>query len=156
MGCGAASRGRAIPLASRHACKSVAGVQVVAFARMVLMLVVDAANVIGSRPTGWWRDRAGAAERFAEQVRATTRQGRLETPVVLVFEGRARQGAAESDADGVQVVHAPGEGDDAIVAIADSHRGAVVVTADRELGVRLRAVGADVVGPRWLLNQLVD
>jgi hypothetical protein len=27
------------------------------------MLVIDAANVIGSRPTGWWRDRPGAAGR---------------------------------------------------------------------------------------------
>jgi len=35
------------------------------------MLVIDAANVIGSRPTGWWRDRPGAARRFTERVRAT-------------------------------------------------------------------------------------
>jgi hypothetical protein len=25
----------------------------------MLHLVVDAANVVGSRPDGWWRDRAG-------------------------------------------------------------------------------------------------
>jgi len=37
----------------------------------VRMLVIDAANVIGSRPTGWWRDRPGAARRFTERVRAT-------------------------------------------------------------------------------------
>lgn len=120
------------------------------------MLVVDAANVIGSRPTGWWRDRPGAARRFAEQVRATVRQGRLEPHVVLVFEGQGREGAAEGDADGVQVVHARGEGDDTIVSIAESQPMVVVVTADRKLVERLRAVDADVLGPRWFLDQLVD
>jgi len=120
------------------------------------MLVVDAANVIGSRPTGWWRDRPAAARRFTEQVWATVRQARFEPPVVLVFEGRAREGAAESNADGVQVVHAPGEGDDTIVSIADSHRGVVVVTADRELVERVRSIGADVRGPRWMLDRLLD
>ena len=120
------------------------------------MLIVDAANVIGSRPTGWWRDRPGAARRFAEQVRATVRQGRLEPQVVLVFEGQAREGAAQCDADGVKVVHAAGEGDDAIVSIAESHPSVVVVTADRKLVEHVRAIGADVHGPRWFLDQLVD
>jgi uncharacterized protein YaiI (UPF0178 family) len=120
------------------------------------MLVIDAANVIGSRPNGWWRDRAGAARRFAERVRATVTSGRLDPPVTLVLEGRARAGVDESDADGVEVVHARGEGDDTIVAIAEAHRGAVVVTADRRLADRVRAADAEVVGPRWLLDQLVD
>nr|MDT0666641.1 hypothetical protein [Micromonospora sp. DSM 115978] len=30
--------------------------------------MVDAANVIGSRPDGWWRDRAGAAVRLTRQI----------------------------------------------------------------------------------------
>ena len=29
--------------------------------QMAVDLVVDVANVLGSRPDGWWRDRAGAA-----------------------------------------------------------------------------------------------
>lgn len=120
------------------------------------MLLVDAANVIGSRPTGWWRDRSAAARRFTEAVRRTVGEGRLDEPVVLVLEGRSRPGAAESDVDGVRVVHAPGEGDDTIIALAKSHRGAVVVTADRELIGRVRALGADVRGPSWLLDQLAD
>jgi hypothetical protein len=118
------------------------------------MLVVDAANVVGSRPTGWWRDRPGAARRLAEQVRESVREGRLEPPVVLVFEGRARDGADEGNAEGVQVVHATGEGDDTIVSIAQAHRGVVVITADRELIGRVRAVDGDVRGPGWLLDQL--
>ena len=120
------------------------------------MLVIDAANVIGSRPTGWWRDRPGAARRFTERVRATVTAGRLDPPVTLVLEGRFRVGADEVDVDGVEVVHAPGEGDDTIAAIAETNREVVVVTADRELAERVRAANAEVVGPSWLLDQLVD
>lgn len=118
------------------------------------MLVVDAANVIGSRPTGWWRDRAGAARDFSERVRAAVADGRLDAPVIVVLEGRSRDGADEAVADGVEVAHAPGEGDDTITALAGRHPGAVVVTADRELAARARAVGAAVVGPSWLLDRL--
>jgi uncharacterized protein YaiI (UPF0178 family) len=116
----------------------------------------DGANVIGARPTGWWRDRAGAARRFADAVRESVRDGRIESPVVLVFEGQARAGVdeADGDPDGVQVVHASGEGDDTIIALARDHGGAVVVTADRALAERVRALGAEVRGPRWFLDQL--
>jgi hypothetical protein len=122
----------------------------------VRMLVIDAANVIGSRPTGWWRDRPGATRAFTERVRATVTAGRLRPPVTIVLEGRARAGADEADVDGVQVVHAPGEGDDTIAAIAEANREVVVVTADRELSERVRAANGEVVGPSWLLEQLVD
>ncbi len=120
------------------------------------MLVIDAANVIGSRPTGWWRDRPGAALRFTEQVRATVTVGALEPPVSVVLEGQFRRGAAEADIDGVVVVHAPGEGDDTIAAVAAAHDEADVVTADRGLAERVRAAGGTVVGPNWLLDRLVD
>lgn len=120
------------------------------------MLVIDAANVIGSRPTGWWRDRPGAARAFTERVRAAVAAGRLDPPVTVVLEGRARAGAAEADADGVTVVHAPGVGDDTVAAIARADREVVVVTADRELAERARTANATVVGPSWLLDRLVD
>jgi uncharacterized protein YaiI (UPF0178 family) len=120
------------------------------------MLVIDAANVIGSRPTGWWRDRPGATRAFTERVRATVTAGRLGPPVTIVLEGRARAGADESNVDGVEVAHAPGEGDDMIAAIAEANGDVVVVTADRELAGRVRAVNAEVVGPSWLLDQLAD
>ena len=120
------------------------------------MLVIDAANVIGSRPTGWWRDRPGATRVFTERVRATVTTGRLGPPVTIVLEGRAGAGADEADVDGVEVVHAPGEGDETIAAIAEANRDVVVVTADRELAERVRAASAEVVGPSWLLDQLVD
>ncbi|HEX3564328.1 MAG TPA: hypothetical protein VHU17_03075 [Acidimicrobiales bacterium] len=123
---------------------------------MKRMLVIDVANVIGSRPTGWWRDRPGATRRFTERVRATVTAGGLEPPVTLVLEGQARAGAVEADVEGVEVVHAPGEGDDTIATIAAAHPEVMVVTADRGLAERVRAVNAEVVGPNWLLDQLVD
>ena len=76
--------------------------------------------------------------------------------MTLVLEGEARAGVDEADVDGVEVVHASGEGDDTIAAIAEAHREVIVVTADRELARRVRATNAEVVGPTWLLDQLVD
>lgn len=122
------------------------------------MLLVDAANVVGSRPTGWWRDRPGAARNLHRDLLDAVRSGRLEPPVVVILEGAACGGVAEGDTDGVQVRHARGEGDDTIVAQAGQAvaRGetVTVVTADRELRARISEVPGEVVGPRWLLDRL--
>jgi 8-oxo-dGTP diphosphatase len=56
----------------------------------------------------------------------------------------------------VRVVHAPGEGDDTIAALAEANQDVVVVTADRGLAGRIRAANGEVVGPSWLLDQLVE
>lgn len=119
------------------------------------VLLIDAANVVGSRPNGWWRDRAKAASRLVEDVRAATELSRLPVPVVIVLEGAACQGESESAHGGVAIVHAPGQGDDTLAALAVAATEAVVlVSADRALGDRCRAAGADVVGPTWLLDRL--
>jgi hypothetical protein len=124
------------------------------------VLLVDAANVVGSRPTGWWRDRPGAARTFVAEIRGAVEDGRIDPPVVVVVEGAARRGAEEGTAGGVEVVHARDEGDDTLVALAAALTGAgqvvTLVSADRELGRRARHAGADVVGPRWLLDRLGD
>ncbi len=125
------------------------------------VLVVDAANVIGSRPTGWWKDRAGAARTFVADLRSAVGAGRLSGPVVVVVEGKARAGASKGTADGVTVVHAEGSGDDALVDVvreacagaAGSDGSVMLVTADRELRRRVEALGAEVVGPKWLLER---
>jgi hypothetical protein len=120
------------------------------------VLLIDAANVVGSRPTGWWRDRAGAARTFVDQVRAAAASERIAQPVIVVLEGKARQGAAPGLADGVTVEHAVGSGDDMLVDIAgrSSAQEVTLVTADRELRRRAEALGADVVGPHWLFERL--
>lgn len=119
------------------------------------LLLVDAANVIGSRPDGWWRDRAGAAGRLVAGLRAAVADGRLAPPVLVVLEGAARAGVPEADEGGVRVAHAPRSGDDALVAAAAaSDLPAVLVTADRGLRARVEAGGATSVGPGWLLDCL--
>ena len=120
------------------------------------MLLIDTANVVGSRPTGWWRDRAGAARAFVDQVRAAVATGRIAQPVTLVLEGKARAGAQRGSADGVTVLHADGSGDDTLVDVVAhaSDHAVTLVTADRELRRRAEAMGAHVVGPGWLLDLL--
>jgi 8-oxo-dGTP diphosphatase len=173
-------------------------------------IVVDVANVMGSRPDGWWRDRAGAAVRLHDQIarlaasgraillasaapagaaeglagsaegqadatdgpaeaadgQAETADGAVVPGFVLVLEGAARAaiprlpkpgpGAAGPPKPGeVRVAEARGSGDDEIVAVVRELPGRrVVVTADRELRARCAAVGAEILGPGWLLGQL--
>jgi 8-oxo-dGTP pyrophosphatase MutT (NUDIX family) len=132
------------------------------------VLVVDAANVIGSRPDGWWHDRAAAVARLRDQLADLAAAGtpsdvlggavaglRVYPQVVLVVEGAARD---VPSVDGVEVVRAPGSGDDALVDVVAAQvagrRSVSVVTADRELRGRVGALGARVLGPRTLLNVL--
>ena len=126
------------------------------------VLLVDAANVVGSRPDGWWRDRAGAASRLLDRLAVLPGRS-LPGPdggdlvcdqVVAVVEGKARDVPAP---DGVRVERAAGSGDDALAGyaarLADEGTPTVVVTADRGLRARLPAA-AVVAGPGWLLGVL--
>ena len=146
-----------------------------------LVLVVDAANVVGSRPDGWWRDRAGATARLRAELGALLARPlpdadlpetlprpaltRWHLEAVLVVEGSARalpagQGhtATTGEGGGVAVVAAQRSGDDAVVAEVRRRAAAgatvLAVTADRELTRRATASGATVVGPRWMLDRL--
>jgi 8-oxo-dGTP pyrophosphatase MutT (NUDIX family) len=138
-------------------------------------LVVDAANVVGSRPDGWWRDRRGAAERLLAGLAMLAEQGidaeaaeeeeaghrppvsvaHWWPEIVAVLEGAARGAAAPG---GVRVVEAPADGDAAVAeqtaGLVAAGRTAWVVTADRELAERVRAAGGEVRGPGWLLSRL--
>lgn len=118
------------------------------------VLVVDGANVVGSRPDGWWRDRAGAAARLHDRLSGA------DLPydgVVLVLEGAARSADVVEDSR-VQVVRASGSGDDAIVEVvrerALAGSSVELVTADRGLRARVEQLGAHCVGPSWLLDEL--
>jgi len=108
------------------------------------LLIIDAANVVGSVPDGWWRDRAGAAARLRDALAGHPDS----VEVVLVVEGAARDTASIPR---VRAHPAPGSGDDAIVELVQGAGGAAtVVTADRLLRERVRALGAEVIGPREL------
>ena len=110
--------------------------------------MVDASNVIGARPDGWWRDREGAARRLLEDLRAFA-DGGEEVTVVLDAgppDWAGRDGSLE-------VAIAPRGGrdaaDDEIARrlAADPDAGAVrVVTSDAALAARARELGAAVEG----------
>jgi 8-oxo-dGTP diphosphatase len=160
--------------------RSAYGAKEIGIGEHAVTIVVDVANVMGSRPDGWWRDRAGAAVRLHAELVRLAASGRAAPPgetdppdFVMVLEGAAKAAAgrlsAASPADAapgeatsgkprpgeVRLVQAPGSGDDAIVAVVrelPGHR--VVVTADRELRERCVAAGATILGPGWLLGLL--
>ncbi|SBS74800.1 NUDIX domain-containing protein [uncultured Microbacterium sp.] len=129
-------------------------------------VVVDAANVVGSVPDGWWRDRAGAAARLLGDVAALAARGvdaaGLGLPADtwfpefhVVLEGAAR---AAADVAGIELVRAPGHGDDAIVdavrALASAGHAVTVVTSDCALGERAVAQGGAVQPVSWLRDRL--
>jgi hypothetical protein len=134
-------------------------------------IVVDVANVMGSRPDGWWRDRPGAALRLHAELASLASRGRPVLPgdtgpddtgpgdtgpeeFVMVLEGATKAAAPRIENNSpVRVVEADGSGDDAIVALVRELSGRrVVVTADRELRRRCEAAGAEVLGPSWLIG----
>jgi hypothetical protein len=90
-----------------------------------------------------------------EQVRAAALAGLLPQPVVVVLEGKSRDGVDAGVADGVSIVHASGSGDDALLTvIVDTTDHVTLVSADRALCRQAQALKADVVGPGWLLDVL--
>ncbi|BDZ54026.1 hypothetical protein [Agromyces marinus] len=130
-----------------------------------LVVVVDVANVMGSRPDGWWRDRAGAATRLLERmprlagrtVAGPDGEEVVIDRIVAVLEGAAKAAVDPVPADGLEVVRAPADGDGSIVEaaadLAAAGDRALVVTADRGLRARLPgAVGA--AGQGWF-NALI-
>lgn len=133
---------------------------------VVPSVVVDAANVVGSVPDGWWRDRRGAAQRLVDRLDRWVGSGqdgavlglpraRWFSEVDAVVEGAARGATAQR----VTVIDAPGAGDDALVE-AVRHRSAAgdrvtLVTSDRGLAARV-AGHARVEGAGWLLRSLAQ
>ena len=144
-----------------------------------VVLVVDVANVMGSRPDGWWHDRKAAAIRlltalgrviWAETAGPDARNLRI-ARIVAVMEGAARGAVAPghgTDRPAVEVVEAERDGDSTIVAVterlvstlpsacpetAERVEAVLVVTADRGLRQRLPP-DAITVGPEWL-NRLI-
>ena len=116
-----------------------------------LTVVVDAANVVGSRPDGWWRDRPGATRRLLADLAPLAVDGLPDDAlpddlpraglrhwwprVVVVVEGAARAVVSDgapapapsgSSTAGPVVVAAQRSGDDAVV---DAVRGVTAPAA---------------------------
>lgn len=110
--------------------------------------IVDASNVIGSRPDGWWRDREGATRRLLDDLRAFAADG--EDVTAVLDAGPAELAGREGT---LEVAIAPRRGrdaaDDEIArrVAADPDPGSLrVVTSDRVLAARVRGHGAQVEG----------
>ncbi|MET0513190.1 MAG: NYN domain-containing protein [Thermoleophilaceae bacterium] len=106
--------------------------------------IVDGMNVIGSRPTGWWRDRPRAMRDLVDELRT------FGEPVTVVFDGKPFE---IEDTAQTEVLFASRRGrnaadDDiaALVAAAEDPAALRVVTSDSALAGRVRAHGAAVVG----------
>jgi len=108
--------------------------------------IVDAMNVIGSRPDGWWRDRDAAMTRLVDRLeRWSARTG---NDVTVVFERRPSPPLASPL---VEIAWAPkprrDAADDEIVRIvrADPRPASIrVVTSDNLLADLVHAAGATV------------
>ena len=134
------------------------------------LLIVDAANVVGARPDGWWKDRPAAAGRLRGGLSSLAALGggatggglgrtRWFADMTMVLEGEAR--SLEADDGPIAVVEAARDGDGELVAevsrqIAAGRAAAdvTVVTSDRELADRVGALGATVQGAGWLWAQV--
>ncbi len=129
------------------------------------MIVVDAMNVIGSKPDGWWKDRGGALARLVGALVAAD----FEEWVVVVADGRPVPGLHAGTRGNVELRYAgrsdPDAADDEIIALltelncgeADSRgdelvsrgeQGVTVVSSDRALIARAEQLGARCEGAR--------
>ena len=110
--------------------------------------IVDGMNVVGSRPTGWWRDRPRAMRELVHELEAFAAATGHE--LTVVFDGRPFE---LDTGDGVSVLFATRRGrnaaDDDIAALVerDGDPGSLsVVTSDGDLARRVRDAGAAVLG----------
>jgi predicted RNA-binding protein with PIN domain len=117
--------------------------------------IVDAMNVIGSRPDGWWKDREKAMRAFAAQVdehaASTGRDitvvfdsdpGRLpELSIEIVIARERGRNAADHEIE--RLVHE-----------ADDRTSMRIVTSDRALSDSVAAAGADVVSAGLFRREL--
>jgi len=125
----------------------------------VKRVIVDGNNVIGSRPDGWWRDRDGAARRLIASLQQLARD--TGDRICVVLDGRPLEELPEGVHGGLLVAYATRAGrdaaDDRIVHEVGRDRepaSLVVITSDRGLAERVRALGASVEGARTLLDRL--
>ena len=124
---------------------------------MTRRLIVDGMNVIGSRPTGWWRDRRGAMAGFVEELgEFAARSGE---DLVVVLDSKPFELPETSGTLDVRFASArgPDAADDVIVEIVGAARepsALVVATSARRLADRVRALGGEVISAGALRRML--
>ncbi|HEU4481142.1 MAG TPA: NYN domain-containing protein [Actinomycetota bacterium] len=113
---------------------------------MEMRWIVDAMNVIGSRPDGWWNDRDRAIRDFVAEVDAHAQATGKDITVVLDKDPGGRP-----ETPGIEVVAARRRGRNAadhaieqIVLGEEDRSRLIVVTSDRALREAVEAAGAKV------------
>lgn len=114
------------------------------------MWIIDAYNVLGARPDGWWHNRALALARLLDSI-ATWRPA--EESVVVMIDGWPRAEVPEREWQGIDVRYArrrgPDGADRAIVDLlhdASDPSDITVVTSDGRLRAQVLDMGASVEG----------
>lgn len=122
-------------------------------------ILVDAMNVIGSRPDDWWRDRDGAVRTLLARLQRLT--ARKLVDVTLFVDGLPLSDVPEGVHANVEVLYARRSGanaaDDRMVEYMRAHAdpsSLTAITSDRVLASRAKAAGASVRGASWLLDEL--
>ena len=109
--------------------------------------LVDANNVFGSRPDGWWNDPEAAKRRIAQRVAEWCRTH--DDPVILVFDAPVAADTLELAGGNLTIEVAARRGrdaaDDRIVELARGIDAPCVVTSDRGLRRRLVEQSGDAV-----------
>jgi len=124
---------------------------------MTTALIIDGNNVMGSKPDGWWRNRAAATRRLVELIAAWASDAH--EAVTVVFDGVRPTGFDAPE--GIDVVFAGRSARDAaddviagLVADDPQPERLDVVTSDSGLGTRVRAHGAKVLGARAFRDRI--
>lgn len=122
---------------------------------------MDASNVVGARPDGWWRDRARALHRLLDEIARW--RAEVGEPVLVVADGHPSAWVLEGTLDGVHVRYAHSTdrdaADDEIVRVVAGHDRPdtlVVATSDRRLVERVRRLGASTEGAARFRERIED
>jgi predicted RNA-binding protein with PIN domain len=122
--------------------------------------IIDAFNVLGARPDGWWRDRPAALARLVDEISRWRPEG---ADVLVVVDGWPDDVLPEGTRDGVAVRYAhrrgPDAADEVIAALvrgAADPAGLTVVTSDARLRDSVVRSGAAVEGAGTFRRRLDD
>ena len=120
--------------------------------------IVDAMNVIGARPDGWWRDRDAAIAKLVKELEEFA--AATGDDVTIVLERPPRPPLRSTL---IEIAHAPKPGPDAAdfeitrIVEGDPNPGDIcVATSDRWLSDRASAAGAAVEGAATFRRRLEE
>ena len=126
---------------------------------MFTNIFIDGNNVMGSRPNGWWRNRAKAANQLAGEVLPLACH--TQAAWTIVFDGPRPPNTPPAPHDCLTILHTDHRGRDGadnyivqLVCSLPHPADTLVYTSDATLRARILALGAHVIGARSLLEEI--